>query len=128
MRKSVTTLLELRRPIPGAHGAKIRKQWPRCRTVFQERFNFRAEPEQRRLEVRAAFQFLARKANRALIPIDVFGQQAGPVRLRRARMPQQFIKVPALAVLLPLDDGRVFFRRDGALGLEYRLLAIAGAG
>jgi hypothetical protein len=43
-------------------------------------------------------------------------------------MPQQFIKVPALAVLLPLDDGRVFFRRDGALGLEYRLLAIAGAG
>jgi hypothetical protein len=25
-------------------------------------------------------------------------------------MAQQFVKVPALAVLLPLDDGRVFFR------------------
>ena len=49
----VTPLLELRRPISGAHGAKIRKQRPRCRTPFQERFNLRAEPEQRRLEVRA---------------------------------------------------------------------------
>ena len=118
----VTPLLEFRRPIPGAHGAKIRKQRPRCWTPFQERFNLRAKTEQRRLEVRAArFQFLTRKANRALIPVDVFGQQTGPVRLRRARMPQQFVKVSALDILLPLDDGRVFFRRDGPFGLEHRL-------
>jgi len=36
-------------------------------------------------------------------------------------MPHQFVKIPAFAVLLPLDDGRVFFRRDGALDLEHRL-------
>src|ERR1035437_1719836 len=44
----------------------------------------RGEPEQRRLEARAArFQFLARKTNRAGLPIDVFRQQATPGRLRR---------------------------------------------
>ena len=38
--QSVTTLLELRRPIPGAHGANMRKQRPRCRTPFQPCFYF----------------------------------------------------------------------------------------
>jgi len=47
--------------------------------------------------------------------------QAGPFRLCRARMPKQFVKVPALAVLLPLDDSRMFCRRDHPLGLEHRL-------
>ena len=81
----ITPLFEFRRPIPCPHGAEIRKQRLRCRTPFQKGFNLRAEPEQRRLEVCAArFQFLAGKANRAFIPINVFRQQAGPVRLRRA--------------------------------------------
>ena len=62
--------------LPDAHGAKIRKQRPRCRTPFQDGFNCRAKPEQRRLEVRAArFQFLARKTNRVLVPVDVFWEQ-----------------------------------------------------
>ena len=76
----VAPLLELRRPIPGAHGAEIRKKLPDRRTPFQDGLNVRAEPEQRRLEVRAArFQFLTRKTNRAGLPIDVFRQQASPV-------------------------------------------------
>ena len=50
----VTPLLELRRPIPGAHGAEIRKQLPDRRTPFQDGLNVRAEPEQRRLEICAA--------------------------------------------------------------------------
>ena len=43
-----------------------------------------------------------------------------PRRLRRACVPQQFVKVPPLGVLLPQDDGRVFLGRDGPLGLEHR--------
>src|SRR5665647_3567003 len=44
----VAPLLELRRPIPGAHGAEIRKKLPVRRTPFQDGLNVRAEPEQRR--------------------------------------------------------------------------------
>ena len=35
-------------------------------------------------------------------------------------MPQQFVEIPPLRVLFPLDNGRVFFRRDSPLGLEHR--------
>jgi len=36
-------------------------------------------------------------------------------------VPEQLVKVPALGVVLPLDDGHVFLRRDGPLGLAHRL-------
>ena len=39
----VAPLLELRRPIPGAHGAEIRKKLPSRRTPFQDGLNVRAE-------------------------------------------------------------------------------------
>ena len=61
------------------------------------------------------FNFLRVKQIVRLVPIDVLRPQAGPVRLRRAGVPEQFVKVPALGVQLPRDDGRVFLRRDGPL-------------
>ena len=48
----ITPLLELRRPIPGANGAQVGKKRPRCLTPFQEGFNLRAEPKQRRFQIR----------------------------------------------------------------------------
>lgn len=74
-------LPEFRRPIPSAHGAKIRKKLTGPWTSFQNGLNIRTEPEQRRLNGRAgtAFQFLARKANRAFVPFDIFREQEGPV-------------------------------------------------
>jgi len=35
-------------------------------------------------------------------------------------MPQQFVKVPRLTVLLPVDNCRMFFRCDSSLLFEYR--------
>ena len=43
----VAPLLELRRPIPGAHGAEIRKKRPDRRTPFQDGRNVRANGEVR---------------------------------------------------------------------------------
>jgi hypothetical protein len=67
------------------------------------------------------FQFLAGEINRARVPFDVLGPQASTVRLCHARQPWQFVKIPALIVLLPVDGDRVFFRRDCPLVVERRL-------
>jgi hypothetical protein len=58
------------------------------------------------------------EANRAFIPIYVFRQKTSPIRLSHAGMPQQFAKVPPFRVLLPLDDGGMFFCRDCPLVLD----------
>ena len=112
-------LLEFRRPVAGPYRAEVGEKLARCRQSFQDGLDFRAESEKGRLDARSpGFQFLARKADGAGVPIDFLGPQAGPVGLRRARVPEQFIKVSPFRVLFAQDDGRVFC---GAFALTWTL-------
>jgi hypothetical protein len=121
--QSITALTKLRCPVASPHGAKVWKQRSRRRTPFQDGLDFRAEANQRRLDANPAarLQFCPRIANRAAVPIHILRQQAGRVRLRRAGVPQQFVKIPPLRVLFPRHNRGMFLRRDGPLDLEHRL-------
>jgi len=89
-------------------------------TALENRGDFVAETDQRRLEVGAVrFQFLARVADRVLVPVDILRGKSGGVGLGGAGMPEEFVEVAALGVGLTADHGGVFFGRDGALRLEY---------
>jgi len=55
-----------------------------------------------------------------LVPVDVFGGQAGGIGLGGAGVPEEFVEVAALGVGLAGCDGATLGGRDGALLLEHR--------
>lgn len=109
----IASLFEFRCSIPCPHRAEIRKKRTDPWTPFQNVFNVCTESKKRWLEIDATcFEFFARETNRARAPVDVFGSQASAIRLRRAGVPEQFVKIPPLWIQFAGNNFRVFFGSD----------------
>jgi hypothetical protein len=117
MPQPLAPLLELSSPIARSHPAQVWEQRPGPREAFQNGGDLLTEPDQRGLDrgLAARLQFFAGVADRPLSPVDVLGQEKSSVRLGRARVPEQLVKVTSLRIQLARNNGGVLLVCDGAL-------------
>jgi len=111
--KSITALLELRRPVARADSSQIGEQGATARQVPQ---NFR------HIFIKAhdgnGAGFLARTTDDVIFPIYILRFQKRQVGLRRAQVPRQLIERLAFGIGFAGDDGLMFLPCDGPLLLE----------
>lgn len=115
--QALAPLLELRRAVPGPHGAQVRKQGAGRRATAQNRRHVLAEMDDCGLDPAAGLvvQFVPVVADGAVTPVHIFGMEVGDVRLASGQVPAQFIEIPAFRILLAGQDQLVFRAGDTAL-------------
>ena len=107
-------LMKFRRPVAGTNRAQIRKQRAARRQIPENLRHFIIEAHDGN-----GAGFPARKTDDVVIPINVFGFEAGEIGLRRAQVPRQFIERFAFGIQFAGDDGLMFLPSDGTLVLEF---------
>src|SRR5260370_40435956 len=86
-------LLKLGGSVARTHGAKIGKQWALLWASFKDLGDLLTESDQRRPDVSARFEFLARVAEGPLIPVYILDAEVRRVGLRGSGVPKQFIEI-----------------------------------